>query len=74
MTCQEKFLNESSLKLADVIPLPKTKGKLVGKQFRSVSLLISKLLQKVMYEPILLYMEIYHIYLGPEKDIILNSV
>ena len=50
-----------SLKLADVIPIPKTKEKIVRKDFRPVSLLpiISKLFEKVMYEPILLYMEKY---------------
>ena len=50
-----------SLKLADVIPIPKTKEKIVRKDFRPVSLLpiISKLFAKVMYEPILLYMEKY---------------
>ena len=50
-----------SLKISDVIPFPKTKGKIVMKQYRPVSLIpnISKIFERNMFDQISLYIDKY---------------
>ena len=63
------------LKMADVIPIPKTNEKNIMKNYRPVSLLpiISKLFEKIMFKQISTFVDNFLIYLTSGKDMVLNS-